>query len=252
MLIGLGYALHAPLFPGGMGLDQALRGALVVDVLQTIGVALWLLEATVLLLRSARASAFLWAALGLLALGLAPLAARVSPDGPLRPLLNFVTPLGGSVFPLLPWIGHVLLGAALAPVLLVASPRARVVRFALTALALLAVGWLSGQVGALLAGAHLVRLGSVLLVGALLAALEGAAARLPAWAYSLAGETLFIYALHIVIAYGSGPSLRTLIGPSLPLVPALGVAAAMLLFSAAAALAYPRLLRGLARGAEAG
>ena len=252
LLIAIGYALHLPLFAAEADAAALLRTAAVVDVLQTLGVSLWLLEGTLLLLRSARAAGLVWAASGIVLLALAPFAAGVSPEGPLLPLLNYVSPRAGSVFPLVPWMAHVLLGAALAPWLLAASPRARSARFALAAALLFALGAIVTHAGWALPGLHVTRLGAVLAVGAVLSAFEQAAEGLPAWAWRLSGETLFIYALHIVLVYGSGPSLRSLVGHALPWLPALGVALGMVLLSAASALAYPRLTRGLARGAEAG
>jgi uncharacterized membrane protein len=252
LLIGIGYVLHAPIFALGSGLDAALHVATVVDVLQTIGVCLCLLEGTLLVLRSGRAAALCWAALACAVLAASPFAAQVVPEGPLRPLLQFVSPLGGSIFPLLPWAAHVLLGAALAPLLLAGDARQRTLRFALGALAFLVFAALVRSGGWTLASVHLDRLGAVLVVGTVLAALEPLAGQLPSWAWRLSGETLFIYVVHILIAYGSGPSLRTLVGPTLSLAPALGVALLVLVFTAVSALAYPRLLRGLARGAEAG
>lgn len=252
LLLGIGYALHAPIVLTSVPLEEALRLAVIVDVLHAIGVALWVLELTVLVARSAALSAVVWAVLAVAALAIAPFTAQLSPEGPLRPLLNFVTPLGGSIFPLVPWTAHVLLGAALAPWLLVADARRRVWRFAIAALALLCVGALARTAEWTLPAAHLSRAGAVLAVGAGLAALEPVALRLPSWAWRLSGETLFIYVVHIALVYGSGLSLRTLVGQTLPLVPALGVALLMVVFSATTALAYPRLVRGLARRAEAG
>jgi uncharacterized membrane protein len=252
LLIGLGYALHAPLFATDTSAGALLRTATVVDVLHTLGLSLFLLEGTLLALRSARASAWLWALCSVALLALAPVAARVAPDGPLLPLLNYVSPRAGSVFPLVPWMAHVLAGAALAPWLLSASPHTRVRRFALSSVLLIGLGAALTAAGFGLPGTHVTRLGAVLGLAALLSALEPATANLPAWAWRLAGETLFIYALHIVLVYGSGPSLRTLWGQSLPWLPAAGIALGMVVLSAGAALGYPRLLRGLARGALAG
>src|SRR6185295_2635847 len=99
-------------------------------------------------------------------------------------------PRGGSLFPLLPWGGHMLLGAAFAGTLLGREQRVRL---------WLAAGLLIGTSQLLPAGAapipdHLSRLGFVLVALALLGALEPAARRMPAPAWALAGETLFIYA----------------------------------------------------------
>ena len=49
-------------------------------------------------------------ALAVAAIALAPIAADVPAAGPLRPLLAYVTPQAGSLFPLAPWSGHVFFG----------------------------------------------------------------------------------------------------------------------------------------------
>jgi hypothetical protein len=218
-----------------------------------MGMCLWLLEGTLLALRSASAARAVWVGLALALLALTPVSAGLAPDGALRPLLNFVTPRGGSLFPLLPWAAHVLLGAALAPWLLASDARTRGLRFALASAMLWPCAWLVGHAGLALPAMHLQRLAAVLLVGSVLVALERwASARLPAWAWRLSGETLFVYVLHIVLVYGSGASLLAWIGHALPPLAAVSVAAAMLLFCGLGALNYPRLTRGLARPAEAG
>ena len=129
-LLALGYGLHAPLAmlwgQGAQAGGQAhWNEAVIVDVLQCIGGSLLLLELLALGLASARAVRGVCALLALLCLLAVPLASRIDAAGPLRPLLNYVTPSGGSLFPLVPWIAHVACGVLLAPWLLAPERRAR-------------------------------------------------------------------------------------------------------------------------------
>jgi hypothetical protein len=250
-LVLLGYALHAPLglvfARDAQSAAQLVQQTFAVDVLQCIGVCLALLEGLALLLPSARAVEISCAALGALLLGASPLVQQLDP-GACFPLLAYLTPRGGSLFPLLPWGGHMLLGAAFAGTLLGREQRAKL---------LLAAALLIGASRLLPAGAapipdHLSRLGFVLVALALLGALEPAAHRVPAQAWVLAGETLFIYAFHVLLVYGSGVGLAALVGPRLTAWPSVLLAAAMIALSFGGALSYRRLLAGLARSTATG
>jgi hypothetical protein len=198
-------------------------------------------------LPSVRAIEISSALIGALLLAGAPIAQRLEP-GAWLPLLGYLTPRGGSLFPLLPWGGHMLLGAALARVLLGGGRRAA---------PWLAAALLIGVSHALPAATapipdHLSRLGFVLVALALLAALEPAARVLPAQAWELSGETLFIYVFHVLLAYGSGAGLAALVGQRLAALPSVLLAAAVIALSFAGALGYRRLLAGLARSTATG
>lgn len=248
MLIAIGYALRAPLLALWLGdaAEQAvaLEQAVIVDVLQCIGVTLLALEGLSRALPDARVRRGVTALLGCALLGLGPLARELEPSGPLRPVLAYFTSNGGSLFPLVPWAGHALLGSALGPLFFdppagaSAAERARRAR---------RLGWLGGALA--LAGTglaqlvhpalgQLARLGAVLLLAALLVPFESAFARWPAWLLSLAQHSLLIYVLHVVLAYGQGIGLAALVGRTLAPWPAVACAAAMLALSAGAALAY--------------
>jgi hypothetical protein len=246
-LILIGYMLHFPL-PALLSGDPLVRSAalteaVIADVLQCIGLTLALLELLAVSLGDARRVAWLSGILGAGVLALTPLTAALDPAGPLRPVLNYVTPAGGSIFPLVPWAAHMLLGAALAPWLL--SGR-RAARFVAVGVALLSVGWGAEHAGVQPWAVHLSRLGWVSLGCAGLEALAEAGRRLPPWVLGLAGETLFIYVLHIVLAYGHGLGLADRVGHRLGPWAAAGLAAGMLLLSGAAAVLYRRAASGLA------
>jgi hypothetical protein len=93
---------------------------------------------------------------------------------------------------------------------------------------------------------QLARLGWVLIAGAGLEALEPYTRAWPEWVWRLSSETLFIYALHVVLVYGQGIGLSALIGPQLPVGLALLSAAGMIALSFGAALGYRRALPTLA------
>jgi hypothetical protein len=251
-LVLLGYALHVPLslpFVRDSAVGALLvRQAFAVDVLQCIGVCLALLEALALLLPSARAVELACALLAALALGLSPLTASLDP-GAWFPLLAYVTPRAGSLFPLLPWAGHVLLGAASARVLFLAPRRG--LRLALAGCVLVAAtrAW---PMTAAPAPDHLSRLGFVLLSLALLSTIERKAAALPAWAWVLSGETLFIYVFHVLLVYGQGVGLGALVGPALGPAAAARLALGMIALSFAGALVYRWFMAGLARSTATG
>jgi uncharacterized membrane protein len=244
-LVLLGYLLHAPLaMLWGQPPAAAWREVVIVDVLQCIGVSLLLLELLAFMLSSAaavRGAALLLACGGLLA---APWFGGLNADGPARPLLNYFTAQAGSVFPLMPWSGHVFLGVVLAPWLL--APQRRALRWLSAGLGLVVLGRVADVAGADSAAMQLARLAWVLVLGAALDRFEPATRTWSAWVWRLPRETLFIYAFHVLLVYGQGIGLATLIGPRLSPALALLLAAAVIALSFGAALGYRRLLPTLA------
>jgi uncharacterized membrane protein len=252
LLIAIGYAMRAPfvalLFGDESAQSLALQQALIVDVLQCIGVTLIALEVLTHALPDTRARSLAAGCLGAALIALGPITAQLDASGPLRPLLAYVTSTEGSLFPLVPWAGHALLGAALGPLFFeradeAAAERAqRSRRLMLLGAPLAAFGaWLAEAVDPALG--QVARLGAVLLVAAALVPLEQAFARWPSWLLSLAQHSLLIYVLHVLLAYGEGVGLASLVGRTLGPGAAFFAAAAMLLASALAALAYDAMQR---------
>jgi uncharacterized membrane protein len=205
---------------------------------------LLLLELVAIGLRSAqevRAASLLLAGTCFLA---APWCAALVPDGPWRLLLNYFTPRAGSIFPLVPWAGHVFLGVVMAPWLL--APRRRALRWLAAGLSIVLLGQLARTAGGDAAAMHMTRLGGVLVIGAALVRLEPATRAWPGWAWRLPSETLFIYAFHVVLVYGQGIGLAAVVGPRLAPGPAVLLAAAVIVLSFGAALGYRRVLPTLA------
>jgi uncharacterized membrane protein len=250
-LILTGYALHAPLGwalgAEGTSFASALAEALIVDVLQCIGVSLLALEALACVSTSARAVELASAAVALLLLGLAPLARRIDPSGAWLPLLDYVTRRGGSLFPLLPWAAHLFAGAASARFLLHGERRA--LRLAGAAALLIAAALLPLPAPI---PDHLSRLGWVIAVTAALAALEPVTRGVPAWVVAVSSETLFVYAFHVLLVYGQVLGLRDRVGTALTPLPSCALALCMIAFSFGGALAYRRASAGLARSTATG
>jgi len=255
LLIVLGYALHLPV--AALGADPtvaraALSEAVIVDVLQCIGLSILVLEGLALLLRKTVRVITAAALLAVAAIALAPLAAAVEPAGPLTPLLNYLSPRAGSIFPMLPWAGYVFAGVVAAAVA-VPRPGRSTLRPALVLLtggvALAVAGLLlaatqgPAALGAPAVGPGILKLGVVVTVAGLLGLAARSIARLPRALEILAGETLIIYASHVLFLYGAGWGLAHTVGPTVALGPAVALAAIIIAASACVGLAWHRLKR---------
>ncbi|NOY89672.1 MAG: DUF1624 domain-containing protein [Deltaproteobacteria bacterium] len=239
-LILLGYLMHLPI--GTRSWAEALRVGGIVDILQCIGFTLLLLEGLSLILRDARQVAWAAATLGLLSFALWPL---TEPLGATSGLLsNWVSHASGSIFPILPWSGHMLMGTALAQLALprgAATPALRTSLVLATAGALFLLVGLAGHQLDSPALARSTNLGLVALVSAGLVAVSARVARLPRRLEILAGETLSLYVFHVLLLYGSFIGLGALIGHRLDLPQGLLAVAALSLLSVGVALGWHRL-----------
>ncbi len=248
-LIVLGYALHPP--AAALGGDPALaasawRELFAVDVLGCIGVTLLVLEALVRLPRFALSAGVLAVVVFLVS----PLAASIAPEGPLLPFANYLTRRAGSLFPLAPYAGFLLAGAALGGV----AFRGRFVpaRVAAAAAVTLSVGALAWTRTSPPADAYyawpalsFMRLGAVLALTAALALATVGVTRLPRVITVLAGQSLFLYVSHLLVLYVGGVGLVRWIGPTLSVPEALGAALTMISLSAGGALVFARRPRSL-------
>jgi len=239
-LIALGYLLRLPV-PLVAG---AWRDAFAVDVLQCVGVCLALCESLVLLAPSRRAAELACASLGLALLSASAFASHIEARGAWLPLLDYVTATGGSLFPLMPWGAHMLLGVGLAPLFLGnVTGRWRPVLFILGWL--VGAAWL-GRGTPSLAFDHARRLAFVLAGFSALRMLEPAARRLPSWVLRLSSSTLLIYVSHVWPLYGRRFGLSSSIGPTLPVQTAVAVAVLLMAISTASVFVYDRLTTALA------
>lgn len=244
MLIAIGYLLHFPF--GALGQSEAWQAALIVDVLQCIGVTLAVMEASILIARSPRQVVIVCGALALAAITLGPAVAGIAPAGPFGFALHYVTDTGGSLFPLVPWAGYMLAGVVVGQL---ASPAGSATPRARTALvlALLAATLLVVSLGGIhLRGAlklisyDVLKLAVVLAAGAVIALASLRVARLPRVAETLAGETLAMYVSHLLVCYGAGIGLVHLVGHTLSLPAAIAAAAGMVVATALFGVVWSR------------
>jgi uncharacterized membrane protein len=219
--LGLGYFVH---FPMGRfahlqyANEERWQSFLAVDVLQNVAVTLLALQALIWITRSPRAFAVLCSVAGAAIVVLTPLVHGVTWTAYL-PLwaaayLNHGT---GSLFPLFPWAGFTLLGAAFG---VTAAPWATrdhlhaLARALFLTGAVLAIsaglmgelGWFEYGVGDWWRASPLSfvqRFGSVLLLLSVVAAVGHYVTRLTPPLQGLAEESLLVYAVHVALLYGS-------------------------------------------------
>lgn len=198
--------------------EERWRSFLAVDVLQNVAVTLLALQMLIGFSRTPRRFAIACGALAVLLVGLTPLSHGLA-------WTNYL-PLGlaaylyhgtGSLFPLLPWAGFTLLGAVFG---VTAAPWAT--RDHLRALARVLFGTgavlavsagLMGEAGWFEYGVHdwwrssplsfVQRLGSVLLLLSVIAAVGHYVGRLTPPLQGLAEESLLVYVVHVSLLYGS-------------------------------------------------
>jgi hypothetical protein len=167
-----------------------------------------------------------------------------------RYALGWIDDDGGSLFPLVPWAFYVLAGLGIARITIPdgarTAPRTIVLRLAgASAVSLIAAAaceawrapvaedW-SSHPAVLLA-----RTGAVLGMASVLAAI-GSRWDLPAWGTTLAGETLALYVVHLLVLFAQGIGPARVWPHALSLEASLALAMAMLALSAAAALGWAR------------
>ena len=213
--------------------DERWRSFFAVDVLQNVAITLLALQLLIGLTRTPRRFAIACGVIGALVVGLTPIAhAIVWADHLPLVVASYLSFGTGSLFPLFPWAGFTLFGAAFG---VTAAPWATrdhlrlLARWLFLVGALLAVGaGLMGELGWFDYGASdwwrdsplsfVQRFGSVLLLLSVVAAIGHHVTRLTPPLQGLAEESLLVYAVHVALLYGShwtkglGPSL----GPQPP------------------------------------
>jgi uncharacterized membrane protein len=257
LFIFLGYAMHFPVhrIADLRWLDaEGWRSGLQVDVLQTIGVTLILLQLLVLVARTPKRFAILSLSASAAVVGLSAFIWAASWPGRLPlSLASYLNGATGSLFPLFPWSGYVLLGAGLGAVFTQANQEGRQ-RFA-NALAV------SGFVLAI-AGSHLqslgmrvyarldfwhtsptlfiTRAGVVLLILGIALHLKRIPAGVSEVVPRLARESLLVYFVHVCVLYGSiwNSGLRQYWGNNFALPQAAAAAALMIAAVLTMALAW--------------
>lgn len=216
----LGYALH---FPVARLADLPTVGAarwqsfVAVDVLQLIGGTLILIQFLVLAARTRRAFSVACFAIGLAAILATPTVWSVDWPAILPPAAAaYLSPATGSLFPLFPWMGLVLLGAGFGQ-LYARWGAAHLPAYARRALLLPGAAMLAGSAvlrawppptfgtgpGSIVPAEALLRVGTSLVLLALLLHLSRRLTRLPHIFGAVAQESLVIYFVHLCIVYGS-------------------------------------------------
>lgn len=219
--LALGYFVKFPMgrfVDLGYASDERWRSFFAVDVLQNVAISLLGLQVLIALTRTPRRFAIACGIVGALVVGVTPLAhtVRWADHLPLivASYLSFDT---GSLFPLFPWAGFTLLGAAFG---VTAAPWATrdhlsmLARVLFVGGAALAVGaGVMGELGWFDYGSHdwwrssplsfVQRFGSVLLLLSMVAAVGHFVTRLTPPLQGLAEESLLVYAVHVALLYGS-------------------------------------------------
>jgi len=260
--LSLGYFVK---FPMGRFLDlpyateERWRSFFAVDVLQNVAVTLLALQVLIALTRTPRRFAVVCGGLAVLLVAATPLAHEVDWAARLPLIVASYLSFGtGSLFPLFPWAGFTLLGAAFG---VTAAPWATrdhlrsLARALFVAGAVLAVGaGVLGEFGWFEYGSHdwwrssplsfVQRFGSVLLLLSVVAGIGHYVTKLTPPLQGLAEESLLVYAVHVALLYGShwttglGPTL----GPQPPRI-VLVWAIVMLVAMTALALAWNNIER---------
>ena len=216
----LGYALHFPVTQFSMlatATAEQWRSFLAVDVLQLIGVTFLIVQALVLVTRSRRMFAWTAFALGATMLASTHILWELDWVGLLPPwLFAYVSPAGGSLFPLFPWASYVLFGAVLGQIYAGwgAARLSSYARFVLLVpgVILAAGGWFalsaegypwSSDPWNFMPVQVTIRLGACLVLLSVIAHASQRLTRLPHFFAAVAQETLLIYFVHLCIVYGS-------------------------------------------------
>jgi uncharacterized membrane protein len=270
----LGYAVHFPVphFRMLFSLTDAQYRTLVqVDVLQLIGATFLIVQGLVFIARSRRVFTVLVFLLAAFGLGFTHTVWSID-WWALLPgwLAAYLTPAGGSLFPLFPWATYVLFGAGLGQIY-VSWGAARLSGY--TALVLLLPGIVLSALGWGLSAVEnapwgpdawnfmpiqlAIRIGACLVILAAIARASQRLTRLPRFFAAVAQETLPIYFVHLMIVYGSIWNSGLAVWYAASLRPAATLLCVVLLLASMAALGWywhglkharPRLARLVTAG----
>jgi uncharacterized membrane protein len=219
--LGLGYFVK---FPMGRfadltyANDERWRSFFAVDVLQNVAIMLLALQLLIGLTRTPRRFAVTCGIVAAALVGFTPLVHAVAWTAHL-PLIaaSYMSHETGTLFPLFPWAGFTLLGAAFG---VTAAPWATRDHLRLLARALFVIGavlaigaGVMGELGWFEYGVHdwwrasplsfVQRFGSVLLLLSVVAAVGHFVTRLTPPLQGLAEESLLVYVVHVALLYGS-------------------------------------------------
>jgi acyltransferase len=252
LLIAMGYVLRTPWAAWRVG-ESGVAALHVVDILQCMGAAMLVIEGVAALRIHRYARLGVIGVLATSAWAFAPLTQAWSVTGAWGVAVAYVSPHGGSLFPLLPWSAHLFLG-----VLIGGSLRGRSVGRVSLGLWFAATGAVvcAYALGALglpsLCGDHLLRAACVVFALSGCALWSTAFGPLKGGLRVVASQTLVIYVFHGLMVYGEGVGLSSLIGqtkgPVFAVILALGMVALSFLVAIALRDHVPVLLGGKGRG----
>lgn len=220
LFVLLGYALHLPAsrFVEVLAADEARwRAFLAVDVLQLIGVSFILIQLLVPVTRSRWVFMVATTILAAAAVLATPVAWTIDWSRLVPPAVAaYFSPASGSLFPVFPWIGFILLGAGLGQIyarwgasdLSVFAQRALVAPGVLLLLAAIALrpraeALFGPGPGIFIPAEVMLRIGTCLIILAGFAYLSRRIHHLPHIFGAVAQESLLIYFVHLCIVYGS-------------------------------------------------
>lgn len=243
LLIGIGYALRAPIFQWFEGVFTSYF--LVIDVLQCIGLSLIIIVCVYMLtLKKTLVFSILMFVFGTLIFLTEPWYRDLAlPNSP-EIIANYVSKANGSIFTIIPWFGYMAYGAFIATLFYryLEKPRFKVsIVSGFLVIGLLLVHYSSHALQLLYYLTDIVifkrsanynylfsRLGDVLVIFGLFYLLENVMRH--ALIFKIGQKTLSIYVIHFIIIYGSftGYGLSQLIGKTLNPLQAIGGAAIFL------------------------
>jgi uncharacterized membrane protein len=241
----LAYVLHLPYFSLKRTIQEAtpqmLASLFQVDVLHTIAVSLLILLLVLLIVRRERRLRYSALVLAVTVVFLTPIVwdydfTKVFP----LPIASYFNAKQLSLFPLFPWAGFVFCGTLASQYFLSAQQRSeerRIMRgFLVTGAVVVLVGYLSDKLPIQVYRTYdfwhtspsffMIRLGIVMMALSGMWWYEKKVNPEPGFMQVIGQESLFVYALHIIIVYGSAipnGSLAQIFGSKLDFVECLGV-----------------------------
>jgi uncharacterized membrane protein len=249
----LGYAMHVPArslsdfkFVDAAGWQSWLQ----IDVLQCVGISLILLQLLTVMMRTPARFAWTCFALGWVVTLTAPLLWKTTSLTGLPLVDAYLNGNAGSIFPLFPWLGYILVGASTGYAYLRWRSTTALKIMAFSGASLIILGYVLESSVPLIYGdinfwktsptLFLMKFGGVCMALSLVIAVAEKLRFPPKLMRSVAQQSLFIYIVHIVILYGStwNGGLRQSLGASLAPWPTFGWIAIMLVSMVAMALAW--------------
>ncbi len=241
-IILIGYALHLPYKSLSKAINKStpeqLQQFLAVDVLQCIGVGLLVLFALRLIIRSDKIYHYTLIGLTILVMFISPIFWKTDFTNYFYPIIaNYFNRLGGSLFPVFPWINFILVGAIFAKYFVDDVGKGNEKNFiritTLTGIAMLLSGHLfySGLFPGFLTSVlpnpvfFIERLGYVLVFATLCWYFNNWKNK-KSFVLDASRESLLIYWLHLVVIYSAlwgKKSLANIIGPTLNVLESIAV-----------------------------